>query len=88
MGMLSAVVGGCIALILGFLGLFFWFKQFLTVLAGTLPVMFIFGGGIALFIGITELKDTLKAKEEETRLDTTTSSEETKSSFAKEEEKN
>ncbi len=70
MGMLLAVLGGFLAVVLGILGLIFWFGKFILLLQGTLPLVLILGGGIALFIGITEIKDTIKSKEEESKFDT------------------
>ena len=68
--MIMAVLGGFLAIILGIIGLIFWFKYFLYLLGGSIPLILITGGLIALFIGITEIKDTLKSKEEENRFDT------------------
>ncbi|MBN2373504.1 hypothetical protein JXL19_06945 [bacterium] len=65
MGALWAVLGGVIAVCLGIIGIIFWWSFFLHLLAGTLPVLFIFGGCIALFIGFTEIRDSLKSKEED-----------------------
>jgi len=70
MGMLMAILGGFVAVVLGIVGLIFWFGQFIELLQGTIPLILILGGGIALFIGITEIKDTLKSKEEESRFET------------------
>ncbi|MCL6583988.1 MAG: hypothetical protein K6U11_10170 [bacterium] len=72
MGMIMAVLGGFLAIILGIIGLIFWFKYFLYLLAGSIPIILLTGGLIALFIGITEIKDTIKSKEEEeaSRFDT------------------
>lgn len=60
-----AVLGGFLAIILGIIGLIFWFKYFLYLIAGSIPLILLTGGLIALFIGITEIKDTIKSKEEE-----------------------
>ncbi|MGA1871340.1 MAG: hypothetical protein ACMUJM_22650 [bacterium] len=60
MGALWAVLGGIIAVVLGVIGIIFFFKNFLMVLAGTIPIMLICGGLIALFIGFSEIKDSLK----------------------------
>lgn len=70
MGMVLVVLGGFLAVILGILLLIFWFSPFIAILQGTIPLILILGGGIALFIGITEIKDTLKSKEEESKFDT------------------
>ena len=68
--MVLVVLGGFLAVILGILLLIFWFGPFIAILQGTVPLILILGGGIALFIGITEIKDTLKSKEEESKFDT------------------
>ncbi|MEW6379356.1 MAG: hypothetical protein AB1611_07090 [bacterium] len=65
MGMIMAVLGGFLAIILGIIGLIFWFRYFLYLIAGSVPMILLTGGLIALFIGITEIKDTIKTKEEE-----------------------
>ena len=70
MGMVLVVLGGFLAVILGILLLIFWFSPFIAILQGTIPLILILGGGIALFIGITEIKDTLKSKEEESKFET------------------
>jgi preprotein translocase subunit SecF len=64
MGALWAVLGGLVAIFLGIIGLIFWWAYFLKALAATLPAMFIFAGSIALFIGFTEIRDSLKSKED------------------------
>ncbi len=37
-----------------------WFKQFLLVLAGVIPITLLLGGALALYLGFDELKDTWK----------------------------
>lgn len=64
MAALWAVLGGIIAIFLGIIGLIWWWPFFLRALAATLPALFIFGGAIALFIGISEIRDSLKSKED------------------------
>jgi hypothetical protein len=64
MAALWAVLGGIIAIFLGVIGLIMWWAFFLKALAATLPALFVFGGAIALFIGISELRDSLKSKED------------------------
>ena len=60
MGALWAVLGGLVAGILGILGIIFWWAAFLKVLMGTIPIILIFAGIIAMFIGFSEIKDSLK----------------------------
>ena len=62
-GYMKTLVGGAIAAILGVIGIVAWFPQFLTVLAGTIPVMLLLGGALAIYLGVDELKDTWKAAE-------------------------
>ena len=60
---MKTLVGGVIAAILGVIGIVVWFSQFLTVLAGTIPVMLLLGGALAIYLGVDELKDTWKEAE-------------------------
>jgi hypothetical protein len=62
-GYMKTLVGGAIAAILGVIGIVAWFPQFLIVLAGTIPVMLLLGGALAIYLGVDELKDTWKAAE-------------------------
>ena len=62
-GYMKTLVGGAIAAILGVIGIVAWFPQFLTVLAGTIPVMLLLGGALAIYLGVDELKDTWKEAE-------------------------
>ena len=64
MGALWLVIGGILAIIVGIIGLIKWWILFLKGLGAILPVLFILGGSIALFIGFTELKDSLKCKDD------------------------
>lgn len=65
MGKYVSVIGGIVAALLGLWGIFGWFEYFWKVVQGTVPAMLIFGGLIALFLGISEIKDELAAKKEE-----------------------
>ena len=60
---MKTLVGGVIAAILGVIGIVAWFPQFLVVLAGTIPVMLLLGGALAIYLGIDELKDSWKEAE-------------------------
>ena len=62
-GYMKTLVGGAIAAILGVIGIVAWFPQFLIVLAGTIPVMLLLGGALAIYLGVDELKDTWKEAE-------------------------
>lgn len=57
---MKTLIGGAVAAVLGLIGVSIWFKEFLQILAGVLPIMLLLGGGLALYLGFDELKDTWK----------------------------
>jgi cell division protein FtsB len=57
---MKTLIGGAVAAVLGLIGLSVWFGAFLQLLAGALPIMLLLGGGLALYLGFDELKDTWK----------------------------
>jgi arginine exporter protein ArgO len=57
---MKTLIGGAVAAVLGVIGLAVWFHAFLQLLAGVIPVMLLMGGGLALYLGFDELKDTWK----------------------------
>lgn len=68
---MKTLIGGAIAAALGLIGIVVWFPQFLTVVAGTIPVMLLLGGALAIYLGVDELKDTWNKEEaEETESET------------------
>jgi len=75
---MKTLIGGAIAVVLGIIGLSVWFKEFLQILAGAIPVMLLLGGALAIYLGFDELKDTWK--KEETEDDTTFQSTDTEES--------
>ncbi len=66
---MKTLIGGAVAAVLGLIGLSIWFTPFLQILAGSIPIMLLLGGGLALYLGFDELKDTWKKGE--TTSDTT-----------------
>ena len=54
---MTALVGGLIALILGFIGISIWWGYFLKALAAGVPIILILGGALATYLGIEEIKD-------------------------------
>ena len=60
---MKTLIGGAIAAILGCVGIIAWFPQFLTVVAGTIPIMLLLGGALAIYLGVDELKDTWSEQE-------------------------
>ncbi len=62
---MKTLIGGAVAAVLGLIGLSVWWKPFLQLLAGVIPIMLLLGGGLALYLGFDELKDTWKRGEKE-----------------------
>jgi hypothetical protein len=62
---MKTLIGGAIAAVLGLIGIVAWFPQFLTVVAGTIPVMLLLGGALAIYLGVDELKDSWNQDETE-----------------------
>ncbi len=54
---MAVLGGGIIALLLGIIGLFAWWGDFLEVLKGTIPIILILGGALATYLGYEEYKD-------------------------------
>ena len=68
---MKTLIGGAVAAILGLIGIVAWFPQFLTVMGGTIPIMLLLGGALAIYLGVDELKDTWTNEETETTEDET-----------------
>jgi hypothetical protein len=66
---MKTLIGGAVASVLGLIGLAVWWKPFLHLLAGAIPIMLLLGGGLALYLGFDELKDTWK--KDDTKADNT-----------------
>ncbi len=62
---MTTLIGGAVAAVLGLIGLSIWFGEFLEVVAGVLPIILLLGGGLALYLGFDELKDTWKDEKED-----------------------
>ena len=60
---MKTLIGGVVAAILGLVGIVAWFPQFLVVVAGTIPIMLLLGGALAIYLGVDELKDTWSNEE-------------------------
>ena len=57
---MKTLIGGAIGAVLGLIGISIWWNPFLQLLAGAIPVTLLLGGGLALYLGFDELKDTWK----------------------------
>ena len=54
---MAALGGGLVALVLGIIGIIFWFGYFIKAVQAGLPAMLILGGALAVYLGFEELKD-------------------------------
>ncbi len=61
---MKTLIGGAVAAVLGLIGISIWWQPFFNLLAGTIPVLLLAGGGLALYLGFDELKDTWKKGDE------------------------
>lgn len=59
--MKTILIGG-LAAVLGVTGIAVFFGSFLEVLAGALPILLILGGGLAFYLGFTEVQEAKKEK--------------------------
>ena len=53
---MSIFIGGCIALILGIIGIIIWWWHFVAILQGVIPIMLIFAGALAVYLSIDQFK--------------------------------
>ncbi len=65
MGKYAGVAIGAVVAILGLAGIFGWWEYLIAILKGTVPMMMLFGGAIAVIAGLSEIKDEAAAKKEE-----------------------
>ncbi len=61
-----ALVGGLVALLLGIIGIFAWWGNFVQLLKGVIPPILILGGVLAAYLGAEEMKDKRRAESEAT----------------------
>ncbi len=59
-----AFVLGLVAFVLGLVGIIGWGTDFVTVLKGTVPLILLLGGLIALYGAYTAQQDKMEAKKE------------------------
>lgn len=60
---MKTLIGGVIAAALGLIGIIVWWSQFLIVLAGTVPIVLLLGGALAIYLGFDEMKDSWGGEE-------------------------
>ena len=69
---MKTLIGGVVVTVLGLIGIVAWFPEFLAVVVGTIPIMLLLGGALAIYLGVDELKDSWAvAESSETEVDST-----------------
>jgi len=63
---MKILLGGIGALILGVAGLIVWWRPFLLILKGIIPIILILGGALAVYLGIEDVKTSSSSEKEET----------------------
>ena len=63
---MKTLIGGAVAAIIGLIGLTIWFPAFLQLIAGAIPITLLLGGGLAIYLGFDELKDSWKKDDDST----------------------
>ncbi len=61
---MQVLIGGIIAAVVGLLGVAIFWNQFLTLLAGGIPIALLLGGALAIYVGYDELRDQMREKKE------------------------
>ena len=62
---MKTLIGGAIAVLIGVVFLTLWFGDIISIIKGVVPPVLLLGGGLALYLGFDELKDTWKNEEGE-----------------------
>lgn len=57
---MKTLIGGAVAAVVGLICLTIWFRDFLALLAGAIPILLLLGGSLAIYLGFDELKDSWK----------------------------
>lgn len=61
---MKTLIGGSVAAVLGLIGLGIFWHDFFDILAGVVPTSLLLGGGLAIYLGFDELKESWKKDEE------------------------
>ncbi len=62
MGKYTSVIIGAVIVFIGILGLIRWMGPLVLIIKGTVPVLMVFAGVIAIIAGLSEVKDEAAAK--------------------------
>jgi len=53
---MKILLGGIVALVVGVVGLVFWWVDFLKVLKGIVPIILVLGGALAVYLGVEDIR--------------------------------
>lgn len=70
---MKTLIGGSVAAVIGLIGLGIFWRDFFDLLAGAIPIMLLGGGGLAIYLGFDELKDSWKKDDESAAAESTES---------------
>ncbi len=59
---MKILIGGLVAAILGIVGIVVFWKDFLTILAGGVPLLLLLFGALAVYLGFEEVRDRFMEK--------------------------
>jgi len=59
---MKILIGGLVAAILGIVGIVVFWKHFLTILAGGVPLLLLLFGALAVYLGFEEVRDRFMEK--------------------------
>ncbi len=59
---MKILIGGLVAAILGIIGIVVFWKQFLAILAGGVPLLLLLFGALAVYLGFEEVRDRFAEK--------------------------
>jgi cell shape-determining protein MreC len=60
---MSLLIAGAISAILGLIGLIAWWKDFLILLKGALPLAILLGGILAIYVGFDDIQDKMREEQ-------------------------
>lgn len=61
---MKTLIGGSVAAVVGLIGLGIFWRDFFDLLAGAIPIILLIGGGLAIYLGFDELKDSWKKEDD------------------------
>jgi len=70
---MSLLISGVLSVILGVVGFYLWWSDFVIILKGGFPIMLIMGGILAVYVGLDAMQDRIREerKKQEETLDKT-----------------